>query len=100
MKPFKHPYLNSIFAEIYIIFVVSLIHLIGQSDTPDKFFDPVAALSLFVLSASIMGYLFLGEPIQLYLNGEKKEAVSFFAKTVLGFAVITLIIFIIVRFWR
>jgi hypothetical protein len=89
---FKNPILNSIYAEAYIIILVSLGHLFAKPNTPDKFFDPVVALSLFVLSAAVMGYLFLGEPLQLFLSGEKKQAVSFFMKTVLSFAVITLVI--------
>ncbi len=38
---FKNPYLNSVYAEIYIILVVSLIHLVGEPNTPDSFFDSV-----------------------------------------------------------
>lgn len=88
---FKNPYINSIFAEIYIIIVVSAIHLFARPNTPDTFLDPVVAISLFVLSAAVMGYLFLGEPVQLYLNGEKRKAISSFLKTVLGFALITIV---------
>ncbi len=95
-KIFKNPYINSIFAEIYIIIVVLILHNIGKPNTPDNFFDPVAGISLFVLSAAIMGYIFLGQPLQLYLDGEKKKAVSFFMKTVMSFALITMIAFIIV----
>jgi len=94
-KIFKNPYLNSIYAEAYIVILVSLITYIGKQDSPDNFFSPVAALSLFVLSAAVMGFLFLGEPLQLFLDGEKKQAVSFFMKTVISFAVITLILFVV-----
>lgn len=94
---FKNPYLNSVFAEVYIILVATVMHFISKPNTPDTFFDPVAALSLFVLSASVMGYLFVGEPLQLFLNGEKKQAVSFFMKTVLTFAIITAIALVIIR---
>ena len=93
-KIFKNPYLNSIYAEAYIIILVSLISYVGKENSPDNFFSPVAALSLFVLSAALMGYLFLGEPLQLFLDGEKKQSVSFFMKTVISFAVITTIVFI------
>ena len=63
-KIFKNPYLNSICAELYIIIVVLIMHLISKPNTPDNFFDPVAGISLFVLSAAVMGYLFLGQPLQ------------------------------------
>lgn len=94
-KIFKNPYINSIYAEAYIILLVSLIRYIGKEDSPDNFFSPVAALSLFVLSAAVMGYLFLGESLQLFWDGEKKQAVSFFMKTVITFAIITLILFVV-----
>lgn len=95
-KLFKNPYLNSIFAEVYIIIVVSIMQLISKPNTPDTFFDPIAALSMLVLSAAIMGFLFVGEPLQLFLDGKKKQAVVFFMKTVISFAAITLIALIIV----
>ncbi len=89
---YKNPYLYSVFAEMYIMLVALVIRLFGKPNTPDTIFDPIVALSLFVLSAAVMGYLFLGEPLQLYLSGEKQRAVAFFMKTVLSFAVITLLI--------
>ena len=95
-KLFKNPYLNSVYAEVYIIIVAWIMRHAGAPNTPDTFIDPIAALSLFVLSAAVITYLFLGEPVQLYLNGEKQQSVSFFMKTVASFAVITLIAFIIV----
>jgi hypothetical protein len=69
---------------------------VGAPDTPDTFFAPIAALSLFVLSVAVMGYFFFGEPLQLFLDGEKKRAVAFFMQTVISFAAITAIILIIV----
>lgn len=94
---FKNPYVNSIIAEVYIIIVVSVINFFGKPNTPDTFFDSVAAISLFVLSAAVMGYLFLGESLQLYLDGEKKKAISFFLKTIIGFAVITIAAIVILK---
>jgi len=96
-KIFKNPYLNSVYAEVYIILVAWIMRHVGAPNTPDTFFDPIAALSLIVLSVAIMGYLFLGEPLQLYLDGAKKQSVTFFMKTLLSFAVITLIALVIVH---
>jgi len=42
--------------------------------------------SLFVLSAAVMGYLFISEPIMLCIDGEKKHAVKAFLSTVGIFA--------------
>jgi hypothetical protein len=38
-----------------------------------------------------MGYLFLSQPIQLFLDGKKKQAVSLFLQTLGVFACITLV---------
>ena len=95
-KLFRNPYLNSVYAEAYIVIVAAVIRLVSRPNTPDTFFDPIAALSLLVLSAAVMGYLFVGVPLELYLDGEKKRAVAFFMRTVLGFAVLTAVTFLIV----
>ena len=54
--------------------------------TPDTLFAPVTMLSLFVLSAAIMGVLFVYEPIRLFLENQKQQATSFLTKTVGTFA--------------
>ena len=56
---------------------------------------PIAVLSLFTLSAALMGYFFLYQPVQLYLDGKKKEATSLFIRTILVFAIFTGAIFIL-----
>lgn len=43
---------------------------------PDNFLAPLFALLLLVISASITGFLVLGKPILLYLEGLKKEALK------------------------
>ncbi|MEK9176930.1 MAG: hypothetical protein AAB923_01400, partial [Patescibacteria group bacterium] len=48
---------------------------------------PMTMLSLFVLSTAVMGYLFVFEPVRLYVEGQKQEAAGFFLKTVGAFAV-------------
>jgi hypothetical protein len=57
----------------------------------DTFFAPMLFLSLLVLSVAIMGYLFVYEPLRLFLENQKKEALSYFAKTVASFAVVVVI---------
>lgn len=57
---------------------------------------PIAMLSLLVLSAAVMGFLFLSRPIMLYMDGKKDEAISFFGRTVAIFAIITAIFFIVI----
>jgi hypothetical protein len=82
-------------AAVYIVAIASALYFgpkyIGRVD---NVLVPITMLSLLVLSASIMGYLFLSRPLQLYLDGDKQGAVAVFAKTVGVFACITLVFLI------
>jgi hypothetical protein len=88
----KNPFINAITASLYIALIVTVMTL-GTKFTsgPDNYVMPVAMLSLFTLSAGVMGYLFLSQPIQLFLDGKKKQAVSLFLQTLGVFAGITLV---------
>jgi hypothetical protein len=90
----KNPYLNALLALGYIGALVLGINYGGQlaRETPDTLLIPIAMLSLFVLSASVMGYLFLMQPALLFFDGKKQEAVSFFFKTIVTFAATTLLL--------
>lgn len=90
----KNPLINAFAASGYIVLVVSIMNYLSArlKDTPDKVLAPIAALSLFTLSAAVMGYIFGSQPLQLYFEGKKKEAVDLFLKTVGVFAVITALI--------
>ena len=56
---------------------------------PDTFFAPIVFLSVLTLSVTVMAFLFFYQPLQLFIEGKKKEAVDLFAKTVGVFATIT-----------
>jgi hypothetical protein len=64
-------------------------------ETEDTLFAPIALISLFTLSAAVMGYLFLSEPVQLYLDDKKKEAVNLFVRTVAVFGGLTIVALIV-----
>lgn len=86
-------------AAAYIVLIVSGINFIGNitRDQEETIFIPMAMLGLFVLSAAIMGFLFLSEPLKLFLEGQKQEAVSFFFKVVeffAGFVAIFVVLFL------
>lgn len=82
-----NPFTNALAASIYIVGVVYLIQSFqGFSDKKETIFIPMFMLSLFVLSAAVMGFLFLYKPLHLYLDNHKKEALTFFLKTVGVFA--------------
>ena len=94
----KNPLINALSASAYIVLVAMIMFyapkVIGPG--PDKsVFIPIAVVSLFTLSAAVMGFIFLLQPAQLYLDGKKKIAVSLFLQTVAYFAGITLIVFIL-----
>jgi hypothetical protein len=89
----KNPFINAVLASVYIMGLVLLLQNIvdrpNEGAGDDIILIPIVMLSLFTLSAAVMGYLFLSEPIQLFLDGKRKEAINFFLSTVLTFAGLT-----------
>ncbi len=69
----------------------------GQKNTT---WTPVAVLMLFVLSAAVTGSLVLGRPALMYFNGQKKEALEFFAWTVGWLFLLTILAFVILAVSR
>jgi len=91
----KNPFLNALTATAYIAVVASLMYYAPKTNAPvDGVIVPIAILSLFVLSAAMMGYFFLFQPAQLFLAGEQKEATKLFLMTVAIFACITGAVFV------
>lgn len=75
---FKLAALNSLGVLIYI-FLVSLFmnngsKIFGQVD--NKLISPIIFLLLFIFSALLTGFLILGKPLMLYIDGQKKEGVK------------------------
>jgi hypothetical protein len=94
----KNPIVNALSASGYIVLVASIINLVSQTqkNKPDTFFAPVAFLSLLTFSAAVMAFIFFYQPLQLFIDGKKKQAVDLFIKTVGIFGVVTLIIWILI----
>ena len=82
----KKPFSFALAAALYIVIIVFIINAITHILPGKTILIPMAMLSLFVLSAAVMGFLFLSEPLHLYTEGHKQEAVAFFAKIVGIFA--------------
>ena len=82
----RNPYVNAVAAAAYIVLLVTLLSTFVDGKGEPSLLIPITMLSLFVLSASVMGYLFVFQPVTLYLDGKKSEAVTFFLKTVATFA--------------
>lgn len=90
----KSPVINAAAASLYIA-AVGTFMFYGSQFFPkeDNVLMPIAMISLFTLSAAVMGYVFLSQPVMLFLDDKKKQAVELFAKTVGVFALITAVIF-------
>lgn len=89
----SNPYIHAALASLYIVGISSLMQLLGTIDGgEDSFGTPIVALSLLVLSAATMAYLFFYKPVMLYIDGDKQGSVRFFMMTLLAFAAITVVI--------
>lgn len=93
----KNPIVNAVSASGYIVLVVAVMTFVSQTqrNKPDTFFAPITLLSVLTLSVAVMAYLFFYQPLLLFINGEKKEAVRLFIKTVGIFAVFTSVLLIL-----
>ena len=87
----KNPIINALCASGYIILVVSIMTFVTQplENKPDTFFAPIVFLSILTLSVAVMAFLFFYQPLQLFIEGKKKDAVTLFIKTVGIFAALT-----------
>lgn len=96
----KNPFINAVIAGTYIIIVVLLISNMPYlvKEEKETILIPMAMLSLLVFSATFMGLTFFFQPAQMYMDGNKKEAVNLFLKTLAVFAVITILFFTILIF--
>ena len=92
--PVLHALGHALLVLAYITGVASLMFN-GQRLFGDQksFLIPIAMLSLFVLSATIVGTLVLGKPILLYVDGKKSEGLKFFGYTVAWLLALTIALF-------
>ncbi len=96
----KKPFLHAFAAALYIVTIVLVINIFSSNQQPDNtIIIPITMLGLLVLSVAVMGFLFLSEPFSLYMEGKKKEAITFFTKVVaifscfvIAFAVLLLLV--------
>jgi hypothetical protein len=95
-----NPFLNAVAAGAYILLVVGIIYALQSPNTPDSILAPIFLLSLFTLSAAVMAFLFFFQPLRLYVDGNHKEALAYFAKTLGSFAAMVLISFSALLYFR
>ena len=85
-----NPFLNALAATAYISTVASVMYyLLDEIEPVDSVIAPIAFLSLFVLSAALMGYFFLYQPLRFLFEQKPQEATKLFLQTVAVFASIT-----------
>src|SRR3989344_2075798 len=84
----KNPYINALAAGAYIVSLVLVINLFGATNTPETILMPMVALTLLVLSVALMAVLFFYQPVKLFLEGNREEALKFFTKTIVTFALL------------
>lgn len=86
----KNPFLNALAATAYITGIALAMRYGPHGSGPDSsFIAPIAFLFLFVLSAALMGYFFLYQPVRLLFEQKPQEATRLFLTTVAVFAGIT-----------
>jgi hypothetical protein len=92
----KNPIYNALAALVYIVAIVFGMNYISTITTAaNDFIMPIIMLSLLVLSVAVMAYVFGYQPLVLFLDDKKKEAVNLFLKTVGVFGGITIILILI-----
>lgn len=96
-ETFKYALINSLGATAYIALVATIMsnieRFIGPNGGDGNVLSLIAFLSLFVISAAVMGLTIFGRPLMWYLNGEKTEAIKLALYTVGFLVVIAALIF-------
>lgn len=92
----KNPFLNALAASLYIVIIACVMFYgISHTEPENSVIIPIAIVSLFTLSAAVMGYVFLSQPVQLFLDGKKKNAINLFIQTVMAFGAITALLLVL-----
>lgn len=92
-----NPFYNAILAMGYIAFLVSGVFYGSEyleGVVQETILLPMGFLATFVLSAALMGYLFLYQPLLLILDGQREEGLKLFLKTVGAFAIATALVIV------
>ncbi len=99
MTMFKNPFLNAVYAALYIVGIVSVLSTFVDGKVEASILIPMTMLSLFVLSATVMGLLFVYTPAKMFLDNQREEALTFFLKTVGAFAcfAVIFVLFLLLR---
>ena len=94
----KNPFYNALAAILYITAVVLTVDIIDELETNEglgQYVMPILVISILTLSVAVMGYIFFYQPLRLFLDGKKEQAVKFFLKTTVTFGGIILLIIMV-----
>lgn len=83
-KLLAHSFGHAVLAFAYIFCIaLAFKYSAGKSFSKvPEFFGPIIMLPLLVLSAAIMAILIFGKPVLLYLDNQKKEALTMLFYTI------------------
>lgn len=88
--------LHACLAVVYVFLIVMLMRngekLFGNDS---KILGTMSFLLLFVVSATVMGFLVLGKPILMYIENKKKEALWMFFGTLSWLTVFLVVVVIL-----
>ena len=90
----KNPFINALGAAGYISLLATSVFTMPKYITDNELgmMAPILFLSLFVISAALMGYLFVYPSARLLVEGKQAEATKLFLTTLFSFAGIILTI--------
>jgi hypothetical protein len=92
---------NSLATAIYVVIVAVIMNNAQRIfGTMKSIVGPVAFLLLFVTSAAITGFLVLGQPIMLYVDNQRRDAVRLFIYTIAWLLVFTIIALAMNILWQ
>lgn len=96
----RNPILNALGASVYILLGVVVMSFVSKplANKPDTFFAPVVFLSLLTLSVAVMAFMFFYQPLQLLIDGKKKEAFELLLRTIGVFGLITAVALLLLFF--
>jgi hypothetical protein len=83
---------NALGTAVYVAIVALIIYNAQKIfGTMRNITGPISFLLLFVTSAAITGFLVLGQPVMLYVDNKKKDAIKLFILTVAWLFILTVI---------
>jgi len=91
IKTMKNPFVNALLAVLYIAIIALFLFNAPKIESTPSVLAPIVMLSLLTFSVAVMGFLFFFQPLQLYFEDKKKEAIKSFLTTLLTFGLLTLI---------